>query len=200
MRFVVTALALLPIFSFAQLLPDEKTCNQEANAKGLMGNVHILYVKHCMNRTSSSGSDPVTPSHITVAQDRFTGEMKFSTEFKPHLDGRLHPQIILTLDKDAKFKSAAFLLTGGFHGWKYLRCNETHWLIDGKPVELQKAVHHGDVANGGYVVETMIQPLDASQLKSMNAVKSVEYKVCNDEYAFDQDDLSGLLEIANKLQ
>lgn len=79
-------------------------------------------------------------------------------------------------------------------GWRYLRCNQTALLVDGKPFSVGKVEHDGRVGTG-YVLEFLSIAIPTAALRQLGNAKTVEYKICNDEYRLDDADLAAFKEI-----
>jgi len=104
------------------------------------------------------------------------------------------------LDKNGAFREAAILLHGTFDGWRYLKCNSTHWLLDGKPISLSQSIYDGDVLGGSTVYESVTQPLSKAQFRRFASAAEIEFQVCGDDSAFTVDDVLDFQELAEKLK
>lgn len=66
--------------------------------------------------------------------------------------------------------------------WRYLKCRGLSALIDGKPLELPPLDHDGKVGRG-YVTENLKAMISLETVATIaNAKKSLEFKLCNDEF------------------
>jgi hypothetical protein len=69
--------------------------------------------------------------------------------------------------------------------WAYLHCHGFAMLVDGKPVRLPQPEHDGRVSRG-FVSEFITVKTDASVFETIASAKTVEIKVCNDEWLLPQ--------------
>lgn len=136
---------------------------------------------------------------VDTKSDRFTGDTTYTSHLTPELNSPLRPQTIVTVGQDGALKSAVIMLIGSSKGWKYLTCNSTHWLLDGKPIALDESKHIGKVLDGGYVIESMVQMLNVDQLRKFSQATTVEYKVCNDEGEMRTGERDDIRTIAGKV-
>lgn len=70
------------------------------------------------------------------------------------------------------------------NGWKYLRCNQIYFLIDGEKFQ-PESEHEGSVLTGSAVMETLyIKGNDTQKLINLiaNSKENVRFKICNDEF------------------
>lgn len=133
--------------------------------------------------------------------DKFTGRTSWIADEKPERPkGEMSPQVLLVLDKNGAFREAAILLHGTFDGWRYLKCNSTHWLLDGKAITLNPSKYDGDVISGGTVYESVAQPLSKAQFMRFASAAEIEFQVCGDDSSFTVDDVLDFQELVEKLK
>lgn len=136
----------------------------------------------------------VTHAQVEVEKDRFTGITTITTTHTPKLDGTMRPKGIVTI-KDGELLGTSIMLIGVHDNWRYLQCNSTHWLIDGKRVSLPEPVHNGDVLDGGYVAEILlILNTGIDIFQQIGDAGTVEFKVCNDVYKFTHENIGDFYE------
>jgi hypothetical protein len=151
----------------------------------------------------------VLPCSVASAQvkdeyDRFEGSRKLTYESQAKVElGQPQPSLHVVV-KDGKetiflrFIVASASDRRAASSWKYLRCNDIDWLIDGAPVELGDVVHDGQAVRGG-VIEILLQPATREQLQKIGSGQVVEYRICNDEYRLSAADVAGVQGIYQKL-
>lgn len=124
--------------------------------------------------------------------DRFTGIRKVSWTSVVSGPG-LFASYLATADKAGSFKKSTpvIILTTTGREWKYLKCNGTHWLADGARVPTIEVKHDGSVMTGG-VIEHIANRFTYADFQRLAAAKSVEYKVCNDEFILYPSEIEGL--------
>ena len=133
--------------------------------------------------------------------DKFTGRTTWIVDEKPERPkGELSPRVLLVLDKNGKFNEADILLYGTFDGWRYLKCNGTHWLLDGKPIALSPSKYDGDVISGSTVFESIAQPLSKAQFMRFASAAEIDFQVCGDDSSFTVDGVLDFQELAEKLK
>jgi hypothetical protein len=136
-------------------------------------------------------------SDIEAVKDRFTGVTRYRTRSAPVL-GSTSVQTVVSVSNGA-FAAQLLLVygTSSSEGWKYLKCHYLNWMLDGTPIEVPSATHDGQVGNT-VLVEQLNQRLDRAQLRRFASARSVEYKICNDEYSMSADELSGLRQLVHQ--
>lgn len=129
--------------------------------------------------------------------DRFTGKRGIKYVAKPKMTAPTVSTFVNVLDGEAN--SNLLITVFGFSraggSWKYLQCNQTHWLVDGNPFPTQGVIHRGKVIRGG-VIEHLGQPLTLEQLDALAAATTIEFKICNDEFVMSKEDQEGLRQVA----
>ena len=70
--------------------------------------------------------------------------------------------------------------------WEYLKCHSVSTLVDGAPFKLPDSKHDGTVGSG-YVVERVKVTIPFDDLERMARGKSVEFRICNTEFALDDN-------------
>lgn len=86
----------------------------------------------------------------------------------------------------------AIMLISLSEEWQYLSCNTTYWLVDDKPLGLPQPTHKGSIRSGFVVEYLIIAPVPLSALQQMAAAKKVEFKVCNDEFTLNKEEMADL--------
>lgn len=128
--------------------------------------------------------------------DRFTGERDFKYEApmpkdvtKPKLTGlvTIKPDVTLAMMHIAMMSWSSRRKPTA---WRYLSCHTTNFLVDGQPLKTMDARHSGSVRDDG-VLEFLLIPLELEQLKILGEAKTVEYRICQDEYRFTANDIAG---------
>lgn len=137
-------------------------------------------------------------AEVEIEFDRFTNKTVVSTtseflnrigvEPTPHwfaaFDGQkptVTPPVTLTFWKQNK-------------SWEYLQCNALAMLVDGSPFPVRTSKHSGTVGSG-YVVERINTSLTAAEATKLSEAKLVEFKICNTEGRFSENDLADLRKI-----
>jgi hypothetical protein len=136
---------------------------------------------------------------VEVKTDRFTGETTYSTPPIAHAkDNPLDPWAFITVSDGKVMPSFSLVINGSFPRWKYIECNNIHWLLDGKPVQFPPVEYSREILHGRRmrVMESfsyLLLPIE--KLKAIASASVVEYKICNDEYKFDKTTLSNFREL-----
>ena len=145
-----------------------------------------------------------TSAHAQVKEevDRFTGKSKisYSSEEKIVPDGR--PHTVLSWS-DTDNSATVFLFTGSTREWRYLRCHHVNWLVDGVPLTTGETTHHGQVSPPRQFIrvkESIVQPLSVEQLETIASGASVEFRICNDEYALTPGEIQGFRQFLAKVK
>jgi hypothetical protein len=138
-------------------------------------------------------------AEVKVETDRFTGDTTYSTPLIAPQSNALNPFAVIFVS-DGKMPGFGLVMTGMFRHWKYIDCaNNIHWLLDGKPVQFPPAKHAGKLMGSGYVLDGVFYSgLPIEKLKAIASASVVEYKICGDEYKFDETTLSNFRELLSK--
>jgi hypothetical protein len=139
-------------------------------------------------------------AQVSTESDRFTGQTTFTTHLKAELNKPLRPMVRATIKKDGSFEGGMVILSGAYHGWQYLRCHDTHWLLDGKPISLITEMHDGSVMDGGYVSDLIAQPMTLADLRKFAAAQKVEFEVCHDAGEFTPSEMQDLRDLVARLK
>jgi len=83
--------------------------------------------------------------------------------------------------------------------WRYLDCNDTHWLVDGKPISLPSCHYDGSVGDGYVLEQLSIIPIKVEDAEKLASAHTIEVEVCNDEYQLNEMEKSDLREIVTRL-
>jgi hypothetical protein len=136
--------------------------------------------------------------------DRFEGSRKLTYESQADIAlGKPQASIHAVVKDGVETIFLRFIVTSASDrrtgsAWKYLRCNDIDWLVDGKPVPLGRVDHSGQVVRGG-VIEVLLQAVTREQLLEIGSGDFVEYRICQDEYRLNQFDLTAMRSIYRKL-
>jgi hypothetical protein len=66
--------------------------------------------------------------------------------------------------------------------WKYLNCHTVAFLVDGTPFSMGKSSYDSRMS-GAYTSEYLEWDVAFAKIEALARAKSIEYKVCNDEYS-----------------
>lgn len=140
-------------------------------------------------------------AEITFQKDRYTGVETF--ERTPEVNYK-RPTMQLTAVMGGDVAVVGFELAILSKSWRYMECNKTNWLLDGKPYNLEGGQHQGNVATG-FVLERIVWNLpqtanSSGPLGDIARAKSVEYRICNDEYKLTAAELADLRSYIKKSQ
>jgi len=130
---------------------------------------------------------------VDIQEDRFDGSTRIvggapASEGQPGLT-------MLAVIRRGKLSTLSLGIHSHSEEWKYLHCNTTKWLVNGRPYVLPQPKHDGSVSAYG-VSEFMWSKLTFAQLKRLSIAESMEYKVCNDEANVDQEGLDNIQDFA----
>lgn len=123
--------------------------------------------------------------------DRFTGRREISWSHQAQHGLAANYNVAFHDGAKASTLKPRIVLAGTSPTWKYLKCNTTYWLADGKRVEPISRDHDGKVSRG-FVVELVSSVFAMDDLRTLANAKSVDYKVCNDEYILYESEMDGL--------
>nr|WP_019365240.1 hypothetical protein [Pseudomonas luteola] len=129
--------------------------------------------------------------------DRFTGETTISW-ISPAVFDTMVPNLFAKPSNSAS-NNAMLFLSGSSKTWRYLHCNQTYWLVDGRPIKPTFQKHDGKMGGRG-VVEYIYNEFSLEQVKSMASASKVEFKICNDEYQFTQEQIDGFKQVVQAAQ
>lgn len=129
-------------------------------------------------------------SEVKVESDRFTGKTKIiASAFDPTREW------LIALIADDKVR--AMRLTTVNSTWKYLRCKQLVFLLDGRPYPID-AWHDGKVDRRS-VQESFTMALTPEQVNDLAAAQMIEFKACNDERKFTDADLNAVRDFARAI-
>lgn len=143
-------------------------------------------------------------AQVEIRRDRFTQEIKIGTEVKADvsrlkLDGQ--PAIsLLGVYKAERLQELSLFITSLSSRWRYLDCNHTNWLIDGRPLTVSGPIRAGNVYKSGNVSEDLVFRPTLAQLHQFAGAKRVEYRVCNDEYVASAQEMRNFRDMVRLLQ
>lgn len=143
-------------------------------------------------------------AQVKDENDRFTGARKISYSSPTAPLGQTTFNVDVSVSKSVPVVLFTFITANlssrGGSSWKYVRCHQMAWLVDGRPFAMDaQATHQGTVVRGG-VIEMVSQFVTADQLHQLAAASQVEYRICQDEGALDPAAMSALREISQKLK
>lgn len=129
--------------------------------------------------------------------DRFTGISKWFYNSPRDVEPMILVGVIKDPGRPALRRMTLFTTNYSRHGssWKYLRCHSVAFLVDGKPLGTASAKHDGQTMTRG-VIENISVDLELSDLETMAAASSIEYRICNDEFQMTPEDLAGIRQVA----
>lgn len=129
-------------------------------------------------------------------QDKFTGlrTIAWSKKYSSNQDFDKLFTIIQGGTKQKNLYAIALIEINPRH--QYLKCNTVYWLADNeiiKPASLKydSSINDAPVS----VTETISSFFSASDYKKMAFAKKIEYRVCNKESFFVQDEIDGLRKV-----
>ena len=144
----------------------------------------------------------LSQAEIVKQYDRFTQKTTVST--KPIPPERGNPKLYLLATYPGEklprnITDATFFFASRSKEWEYLTCNNTDFLIDGKPYSPGDAVHEGNVGSG-YVSEYLIYAkVTFSDIKKLAAATKIEVKICNTEFTLSESEMNDLKEFVRLL-
>jgi hypothetical protein len=83
-------------------------------------------------------------------------------------------------------------------GWKYIECKQAHFLIDGVPFAPGGMVYDGTIGKG-YVIEFFSWDMSTAKFLQLVGARSVEVKLCLDEYQLSSEHLNALRDLASRI-
>lgn len=175
---------------------------------------NILLVRFAASLISASlllHASAVTADSTGVVESRFDrfkgttsyiyrgkGERKIASGRTPGLE--FQAQAYVKAPELGAPPEASMFISHFGRGWRYLRCRNLYWLVDGAPIQLSEPKAINDVLSGGRVAEIIIQSVSIEQLEQLGSARSVEFKLCNDEVALLTEDIEALAEIARSVR
>jgi hypothetical protein len=143
-------------------------------------------------------------AEVEVKTDRFTGRTRYSTPSGAQYN-TLTPFATILVSDGKMIPSFDLVMWGSFPHWKYIDCtNNIHWILDGKPVQFPPAEYLNDLdgkkaMKGEIILDGVYYlGLPIEKLKAIASASVVEYKICGDEYKFDETTLSNFRELWSK--
>jgi hypothetical protein len=138
---------------------------------------------------------------ITSKEDRFKGytvvgldSMRIAGTDFDGLDFRSH---FITGSK-FNTQDVTFNLTSTTKNWTYIDCKHASFLVDGLPFYPGQLKWSGHVGRG-YVMEFFTWYVPIAEFLQMVTARSVEVKICNDEYKLSPDNLVALRDLASRI-
>lgn len=137
-------------------------------------------------------------AEIEIRFDRFTNKTRVSAPVAAQLAARA--DVALTPNWLADFSGqqptalpsqVTLIFWKTSKSWEYLRCHSTAMLVDNTPFPLSESKHSG-TPERGYVIERIRMSLTIDQAIKLSEAKLVEFKVCNTEGQFSENDLQDL--------
>ncbi len=150
-------------------------------------------------RTLNFPSGPFNHSGVITSElDRFRG----------YTDTNLQPMQVVGSSLNGLEVGAYFLsentstvvlrLNSTSETWKYLNCKYADFLVDGAPFSSGKMKYDGTVGKG-YVIEFFSWDVPVDKFLTMVNARSVEVKICNDEYRLSEGNLNALRDLASRI-
>lgn len=149
----------------------------------------------------SKVEEPVFLSEI----DRFTGEKKIHW-IKNYYDGdgyatnqKIDKGFFITIPKNAKDGTFFIATSKAFREHEWLRCHTINWLADGQMLKPISVKHESDIKKKPYVhvYETVFSAFTERDFNKIANSKIVEFKICNDEYSFTDEERNALQKVYN---
>lgn len=138
-------------------------------------------------------------SGIETKYDRFAGLTVVSTLPTSQI-GRasivLTPEWIATFTGEKPTKVPNFVNLQFWKinkSWQYLNCHSVSMLADGLPFPSAKSKHEGNVGRS-QVTEIITVVFSHADVTKLSEAKTVEFKVCNTESRFSEDEMQDLRE------
>lgn len=136
----------------------------------------------------------------SVKEDRFTGDktvtFKSNTAITPNstvIPYERHFIAIRSKTADNAEMNSIFIIFKS-RRWTYLRCAHMDWLVDGKPFKFNEVRTQFDTGTKS-VTEGFILTADRAKLAQIASAKTVEMKVCNDEYVISSEAIAGTRQV-----
>ena len=98
-------------------------------------------------------------------------------------------------------KSALYdltLITVSDH-WRYMRCNSTAWLVDGKAAPYIRSDYKSSMGDSS-TIEMLQATLSLADLTKLAAARTIEYQVCNDEGSLTPSDIDGIRKVLSAVK
>ncbi|OOF49290.1 hypothetical protein BKK54_09165 [Rodentibacter genomosp. 1] len=137
--------------------------------------------------------------------DRFTGAKKASwmkMYYGDHYQKNLPFDKLFAVSEVKKEKTNLNMISISreFTDWNYLKCHNTAWLVDGKPIKpITNKMNPKTLIHPVRVKEEIDVLFSNADMKKFSKAKKVEYKVCNDEFILTEEELSGLKQVINEI-
>ena len=95
-------------------------------------------------------------------------------------------EIMITSDIKAGDKTPSIGLGFVFarNHWVYFNCHDVNFLVDGKPWQPESVKFQNQMEKSA-AVEVVTATLTRAQVQELAAASRVEYRICRDEFAFD---------------
>lgn len=130
--------------------------------------------------------------------DKFTGLQRIAW-VKRYSVGQDFDKFFLIVKKPSKSDGVyGITLSKTNSRHRYLACNSTDWLIDGEIVKPLKQQHDSTINHNPVSVTERIDVFfSANDFKKMSKAHSIEYRVCNEESFFVDDEIQGLRQVVD---
>ena len=144
-------------------------------------------------------------AEIQINFDRFSKKTIVTTEgtsqFLDRMEVELTPRWFAKFDGQKPTLAPPVSLTfwKKSESWEYLRCNVLAMLVDGSPFPVGTSKHDGTVGSG-YVLERISVSLTAANATKLSKANLVEFKICNTEGRFSENDLADLRKIIQTIK
>lgn len=131
---------------------------------------------------------------ITDNKDKFTGEREIKWEVSGIVGSQYTQTIVPEKFSVIKGKKQYNELLITKKGRSPVKCDETHWLVDGKKFNL-KPYNSGLTAAARFYLQLNIYRPTNAQLKQLANANQIDIKICNNEYSFTENEINGLKEL-----
>lgn len=148
---------------------------------------------------------PAAAQHVTDNVDRFTGEREIAyTASGSPPPGQPIVTIRTFVSQGETKVLASFTIFPKLNEYArqefaYLRCHSVNWLVDGKPLAAGVVVYDFERYRR-ILMEKISQEIPVPALQAIGAARSVEFRICNDEFRLTPEDIAAAKIIAQKLQ
>lgn len=143
--------------------------------------------------TTKKIETPVFKSKV----DKFTGQKKISWAkfYRGSLYyGREFNKVIsVSIDPKTKVWVSNIALLKNSKEHRYLRCQATNWLVDGKAIKPKAVLFDSKIErNPVHVSEMLIIEFSKEDFAQLAQANKIEYRVCNDEHEMTLEEKEGI--------
>lgn len=138
---------------------------------------------------AATETDATLGTDVMIERDRFTDEI--SIDGKGRIGTNIDGAPLVTLHAVVRNEPTTHLMLLRYDRERHWsECSYTHWLVDGRQVSIPTARYEPDI---------WLYNLDPAQLQQLATAKSIEYRLCNDEYTMSAADLALIAEFERVL-